>query len=126
MAKDIQWRFNPPYSSHRGGVWERQIRYVRRIFSAVSREQVLTDESLSTLPVDVGRILNNHPLYPVNDDPEQTYVLTPNHLLLLCAPVGISGETVNLHARYTRYCRQGQLLADNFWRRWIQEYLPDL
>jgi len=69
LARDIEWHFNPPYSSHRGGVWERQIRSIRRILGAVSREQVLTEESLSTFLVEAERVLNNRPLCPVYDDP---------------------------------------------------------
>ena len=29
----IQWKRNPPLASHIGGVWERQIRFARNIFS---------------------------------------------------------------------------------------------
>ena len=33
-AKGIKWLFNPPYASNMGGVWERQIRSVRRYFQS--------------------------------------------------------------------------------------------
>ena len=31
----IQFRMNPPYASHMGGVWERQIRTVRGVLSGI-------------------------------------------------------------------------------------------
>ena len=36
--QQIDWRFNPPGATHMGGVWERQIRTVRRILSTILRE----------------------------------------------------------------------------------------
>ena len=48
--QQIDWRFNPPGASHMGGVWERQIRTVRRILSTLLHEHgnCLDDESLHT------------------------------------------------------------------------------
>ena len=83
VARRMQWHFNPPYASHRGGVWERLIRSVRRILSSVCVEQILDDEGLSSVIVEAERILNNRPIAPVlHSDPEAA-ALTPNHLLLL-------------------------------------------
>ena len=31
MQKSVQWLFNPPAASHHGGIWERQIRTVRKV-----------------------------------------------------------------------------------------------
>ena len=44
----IRWKFNCPYASHMGGVWERQIRSVRRILRILMAHQNLTDEGLNT------------------------------------------------------------------------------
>ena len=78
LERGIDWNFNPPFASHRGGTWERIIRSIRRILCAVSKEQLVTDEVLYTYLTEVTknqptstkieRILNDRPLVPVYDD----------------------------------------------------------
>jgi hypothetical protein len=125
--KEIKWNFNPPTASHMGGVWERQIRSVRKILSALTKQQTLNDESLLTLMCTVENIINNRPLTTVPDDPEDLEPLTPNHLLQLrmgpSLPPGVFAKQ-DLYSR--RRWRQVQYLADLFWKRWIKEYLPTL
>ncbi|VDP05384.1 unnamed protein product [Schistosoma mattheei] len=123
IRRNIEWHYNIPYASHRGGIWERLIRSIRRILSAVSCEQTMTHETLSTYLTEVKRILNDRPLVPVYDDPEQLETLSPNNLLLLRKP-HLHQIEINLRERYSRQWRQAQLLATTFWRRWINEYLP--
>ena len=122
----IEWLFNVPGASHTGGAWERQIRSIRRILAGLTREQVLTDESLSTLMCMVESVVNNRPITTVSSDPTDMEPLTPNHLLLL-RPVktlpGLFGSN-DLYGR-KRWC-QVQYLADIFWSRWLKEYLPQL
>ena len=57
------WKFNPPYFSHMGGVWERLIGVARRIldnmlFHNFTHGQ-LTHEVLSTLMAEVSAIINS-------------------------------------------------------------------
>ena len=80
--RGIRWLFNPPAASHMGGVWERQIRTVRRILFTIMTEQVPTSEMLTTLSVIAEGIINNRPLMPASDDPNDLEPLTPNHLLI--------------------------------------------
>ncbi|XP_044182748.1 uncharacterized protein LOC122963378 [Acropora millepora] len=60
----IQWQQNPPAASHMGGIWERQVRSVRSILSAVLREhgRALDEESFSILLTEVKCIINSRPL----------------------------------------------------------------
>jgi len=45
QQKSIDWQFNTPTASHVGGVWERQIRSIRRILSVLLKEQSIDDLS---------------------------------------------------------------------------------
>ena len=125
LQKQIDWSFNPPASSHFGGIYERQIRSVRKHLKAICREQLLTDESLLTLLCEVECIVNNRPLTSVSSDPNDFEPLTPNHLLFLktdrLLPPGIF-YVKDIYSR--KQWRQVQYLANIFWRRWQKEYLP--
>ena len=127
MQKQIDWHFNPPTSKHMGGAWERLIRSTREMLRALAKEQLLTDEQLLTLMTEVEKILNNRPITPVSNDPNDPIALSPNMLLLMksnyCLPQGLFKKE-DLYAH--RWWRQVQYLANIFWKRWIREYLPAL
>ena len=76
-GRRISWKFNTPLASHMGGVWERQIRTVRRVLAGLSREQLVTDESLHTLMTMAEGIVNNRPLTPQSDDPRDLEPINP-------------------------------------------------
>ena len=81
--RSVKWVFNPPYTSHMGGIWEREIRSIKRILSALLTSQPTTDDSLITLFSEVESIVNSRPLTLVLQDPEANEPLTPNHILLM-------------------------------------------
>ena len=121
---DIEWHFNPPSSSHKGGLWERLIRSVRRILAVSLRDQATTEEGLVTLMAEVERILNDRPLTPVSDDPKDLRTLTPNDLLLLRGAPNLIPAAHEKEHLSRRWWRQAQRLADVFWTRWLREYVP--
>ncbi len=125
LQKGVHWNFNPPLSSHFGGVWERMIRMVKQILCAVLRQQTLDDEALQTVLCEAEAILNDRPISKLSSDPNDLEALTPNHLLLMkgnpALPPGLF-ERSDLYAR--RRWRQVQYIADLFWKRWVREYLP--
>ncbi|KAJ8406747.1 hypothetical protein AAFF_G00296630 [Aldrovandia affinis] len=53
QPKEIRWMFNSPAASHQGGVWERQIRTVRRIFSSIMKEQAINGDCIQTTMCEV-------------------------------------------------------------------------
>ncbi|MCG8431498.1 MAG: hypothetical protein MJA29_10040, partial [Candidatus Omnitrophica bacterium] len=123
----IEWKFNPPYGSHHGGVFESLIKSTKRSLNAIVSSVGLTDEELLTALVEVEGILNSRPLLYCSSDPDDEPVLTPNHFLHgqmggPLAPYGTEELAYNPRLRW----RYVQDLIAQFWRRWIREYLPTL
>ena len=126
---EIKWIFNPPYASSHGGVWERQIRSVRRVLAGVCQEQPLTDEGLLTLLCTAESIVNSRPITTVSTDSKDYEPLTPNHLLIPQVKMhgGEHFYEPNTEGKLSRQqVQQVNYLADLFWRRWLKEYLPEL
>lgn len=89
-------------------------------------EQTMSDEVLHTTLVEIERILNDRPLVRQTDDPEDQYVLTPNKLLMLRGEVSTFVDSIDSSNRFTRRWRAMQHLANVFWKKWINVYLPTL
>ncbi|XP_026005436.1 uncharacterized protein LOC113010547 [Astatotilapia calliptera] len=124
------WLFNPPHSSHMGGVWERMIGVSRRILDSMLSQispSHLTHEVLSTLMAEVGAIINARPLAPISSDPDSPFLLTPAMILTqkVCTPLAPPGsfEATDM---YRQQWKRVQHLANTFWERWRREYLSTL
>ena len=127
LQRNINWKFNPPVGSHFGGIWERQIRTVRKIMSALVKQQLLTDDSLNTLFCEIEAIVNNRPITAVQGSAGDLDPLTPNTLLLMKNNGNLPPAVSDRPDQYARKrWRQIQYLADMFWRRWSREYLTQL
>ena len=129
--KNIEWIFNPPRSSHYGGIYEREIRTARKVLNSLllefDNQIMLTDEMLSTLMCEVENILNSRHLTSCSADVDDLEALTPNHLLRLNTEVSFPPGLFDHKDLYSRRrWRQVQYLADLFWSRWRKEYLPSL
>jgi hypothetical protein len=127
VAESIDWHFIPPASPHMGGAWERMIGTVKRALLAVMTHQRLNDEILLTVFAEVENIINNRPLTHVSDDPTDQLSLTPNHFLLgspdsASTPGVFVGDDTNWRRRW----RVAQHLTDQFWKKWLREYVPTL
>ena len=121
----VEWKFNTAAASHHGGVWERQIRSIRRILGSLLDSQTFTEETLLTLLCEVEAILNSRPLTPVSLDPVDHEPLTPNHLLIgtgsVVMPFGVVGQS---DSDSVKRWKQARHMANLFWKRWRAEYLP--
>lgn len=120
--------FNPPASSHRGGVWERMIGLARRIIEGILCEHGsrLDDEGLMTVFSEAASVINSRPLNVNNiSDPQSLEPLTPNHLITMKSKIIppnlalMDIERSDLYA--TRQWRRVQYLIDLFWSRWKRE-----
>ena len=125
--QQIQWNFNPPYASHMGGIWERVIRSIKRVLSAITTQQALTDDALLTLFSEAEQVVNSRPLTPITMDLEGEEPLIPNHLLMFRPTAQQAPGKFDFKDNFVRKIwRQIQYLSDLFWYRWRREYLQTL
>ena len=62
LQRGVTWIFNPPAGSHHCGIWERQIRTVRKILTNLLKLQSLNDECLQTVMCEVEAVINSRAL----------------------------------------------------------------
>ena len=83
---DCEFLLNPPYSNHRGGVWERQIKTITTILDHLLKDFTgrLDTSSFRTFLYEAMAIINSRPLTTqCLNDPLSPTPLTPNHLLTM-------------------------------------------
>jgi len=118
--------YNTPKASHHGGVFERMIRSCREHLRHVAQHP-LKEETFQTLLVEVEFQVNSRPLTEVSIDPDDLDAICPNDLLVLkSAEVLPPGIFVKDNVRLQKGWKKVQALANSFWRRWTDEYLPTL
>jgi hypothetical protein len=129
-AEGTCWKFNPPHSSHMGGVWERMIGITRKIVNCIltdNKYKRLTHEVLCTLMYEISAIINGRPLVPVSSDVDQPLILSPSMLLNYKQNTGEkSFENLTLSEIYKSQWKFVQKMAETFWTRWRKEYLQTL
>ena len=95
--------------------------------TAVAKDHVLTDPQLYTFLTEAENIANSRPLTHLSEDVTDLAPLTPNHILLgkhhnwsyVC-------DTTERDIISRKKWKQVQGLSDVFWKRWKNEYMPEL
>lgn len=121
----IKWTFNCPLASHMGGVWERQIRTVKKCLSYLNPYEKTNDECLRCYLIEAEGIINSRPLTYVPQDPNEETALTPNHFLIGSSN-GLKSYPATKSVDLRKNWKTAQRAADSFWHRYVKEYLPDL
>ena len=116
----IEFNFNAPSASHMGGVWERQIRTVRSVLSALLKKNgsQLNDEGLRTFMCEAEAVINSHPLTTDNiTSPISPEALTPNDPLTMKTKVVLPPPGVFQDAdKYSqKQWQRVQHLTNEFW-----------
>ncbi|XP_017481456.1 PREDICTED: uncharacterized protein LOC108370607 [Rhagoletis zephyria] len=122
----IEWKFSCPANPAEGGCWERLIQCVKRILHRVLKEEAPRLETFCSVIIEAENIVNSRPLTDIPLSAQSPEPLTPNHFLLgglnPTQTPGDADEKVCLRKQW----RIAQNLKDRLWKRWINEYLPQL
>ena len=123
----VNWSFNPPYASHFGGAWERQIRTVRKIMKNMSPGAVYTDHVLQTVLCEVENVINSRPLSLATFLEVEEKPLTPADFLTpdcsSCVPLPPSNDKDVHHER--RYVKT-KFLINKAREPWIKKFMPSI
>ena len=129
----VKWVFNIPKAPWWGGIFERMVKSTKRCLRKIIGQAKLSYDELLTALTEVEMVLNSRPLtYVSANDLEEP--LTPSHLLIgrrvMSLPEPIPGDddsdeevTANQLNRRSRHLN---LILNQFWRRWKNEYLLEL
>ncbi|XP_058827890.1 uncharacterized protein LOC131687819 [Topomyia yanbarensis] len=124
---NTRWNFNPPAAPHMGGVWERMVRSVKVAIKAFLESSRKPDEeTLETVVLEAEAMINSRPLTYIPLESADQESLTPNHFLLGSSNGVKQQPVLPINGRTTLRSswKLAQHLADEFWRRWIKEYIP--
>lgn len=101
-----------------GSVWERLTQTAKQVLRALLKEQVVTDEVLSTVMAEVVTIVDSRTLTRNSDSVLDDKPISPNHLLHLHPTPSLPpGVFVKGDLYCKRAWRQAQYLTGVFWRR---------
>ncbi|CAK1597101.1 unnamed protein product [Parnassius mnemosyne] len=124
LTRRTDWKFIAPGAPNQGGAWERLVRSVKTALEATLNQKSPREETLATLLTEAENTVNSRPLTHVPVDIDEEEALTPNHFLLL-GPSSLP-VTAPCTPNDRRAWRAAQGLADEYWKRWVKEYLPTL
>lgn len=127
VSANTKWSFNPPATPHFGGCWERLIQSVKKCLNLIKPNRTPTDELLRNLLTEIEFVINSRPLTELPIENDEASPLTPNHFLIGSSngskpPIAFNDSAVSV--TYSR--TMSMICADQFWRRWVAEYLPTL
>ncbi|XP_063362899.1 uncharacterized protein LOC134651727 [Cydia amplana] len=123
----IQFKFQPAYAPHFGGLWEAGVKSAKFHLNRILGNAHLTYEELATLFSQVESILNSRPLCPLSSSPNDFQPLTPGHFIIGRALTSLpSPHLADINPNRLDRFQRLEALRQHFWRRWQLEYVGEL
>lgn len=122
----VLWQFNPPWSPHFGGIWERLIQDVKKCIKTIKNtpKHTPSEPTLRCALLEAVNRMNNRSLTHTPLDPESEEPLTPSFILGTDEGASLpkTWNENDLHSRWN-YKRAHHMAKAGF-ARFVREYLP--
>ena len=127
LQRGVKWIFSPPSGPHFGGTWERLVKPFKLGVKAAFGDRTVSEAVLQTTLVEIEGLLNARPLTNLSASPDDTEPLTPNHFLIGRPNPYVPTDVVSEDEPPSRQrYKISQLFLNQFWKRWLRYYVPDL
>ena len=128
QLKSVDWRLNPQSAPHFGGVWERLVLIIKRVFLLNLGSDRLSRDLFSTIVVECQGLIKSRPLIHVSCDINDILPIT--HFLLgspfIYAPAASFCDQSNSNKLSSKSWKLTKDRLDSFWKRLKKEYAPTL
>jgi Family of unknown function (DUF5641) len=118
----IVWKFIPAYTPHLGGLWESNIKTMKRVLAEGYPSSRLDLPGLHCALCEVERIMNNRPLYLNSETAKTKEEITQAHFLnqnlISALPLELDSPKTLL-----QHWKQVKQFTESVWVRWREEYL---
>ena len=123
--KGIKWHSNDPSEPHLGDVFKTTTKAAKKAIGIILGNADILDKELHTAFTDAESLLNACPLIYQSADIKDILPLTPNDFLFEQVGGELAPESVDTEDYYPKkHWKRVQESVRNFWKRWIQEWLP--
>lgn len=83
------WKFNPANCPHMGGLWESNLKSMKRHIAKVIGPRMLDFLEMESLLIQVEACMNSRPLCTVSSELDDPEIITPGHFLIGRSPVSL-------------------------------------
>jgi hypothetical protein len=124
-----EFRFIPERSPWWGGFYERMVGTIKRALKTTLRGAALSASEAATILAELEERVNRRPLVAARQE-EGVKALTPAHFVYGAEPPRLGPmaeeELSNFDCRLRRRYGHVRRVAARLWKRWQQEYIPQL
>lgn len=116
----IELRYNPVYASHTGGIFEIEVKIVKKHLNHVTRNLKITPQHALTLAKRVQACVNSRPLGPITNDLDDFQTLTPS-MIMIGRNIKVVPEPIKSWKPGMSYQQRALAVAQQAQCRWIKD-----